>query len=310
MEVKIRGGEENETMNAEDPGARASIVRRSFPDPALYPFASRLHESEDGTLHYVDEGEGRPIVFVHGTPSWSFEWRHAIGALRAGHRCLALDHLGFGLSAKPREAAYAPADHARRFVDWVRALDLRDVLLVVHDFGGPIGLPLALEEPERVRGVVMLNTWMWAHGGEGPVSKLSRFIASPLGRFLYRWLNASPRWLVPATFADRSALTPEVHRHYTAPFGSRAERTAPWVLGCELARSDPYYASLWEKRAALASMPVTIVWGTQDPAFGLPYLERWRAALPEARVHTLPVGHFPQEEAPAEVTAWIGGAAE
>jgi pimeloyl-ACP methyl ester carboxylesterase len=297
-------------MEPEARGARSGTEHRSFPDAALYPFASRFHQTAEGALHYVDEGEGRPIVFVHGTPSWSFEWRHAIAALRAEHRCLALDHLGFGLSEKPADAAYAPADHARRFLDWVRALDLRDVLLVVHDFGGPIGLPLALEAPDRVRGVVMLNTWMWAHGDRGAVSKLSRFVASPIGGFLYRGMNASPRWLLPASFADRAALEPEIHRHYTTPFGSRADRTAPWVLGCELARSDPYYASLWEKRAPLVSMPVTIVWGTRDPAFGLPYLERWREALPEARVHTLPVGHFPQEEAPDEVTAWIRDAAE
>jgi pimeloyl-ACP methyl ester carboxylesterase len=286
-----------------------SIVRRAFPDASLYPFASVFHPSADGELHYVDEGRGRPIVFVHGTPSWSFEWRHAIAALRSEHRCLAVDHLGFGLSEKPPRAGYAPADHARRLLEWVRALDLRDVLLVVHDFGGPIGLPLALEEPERVRGVVLLNTWMWAHGDHGAAGKLSRFVASPIGRFLYKWLNASPRWLVPASFADRSKLTPEVHRHYLAPFGSRAERTAPWVLGCELAGSDPYYASLWEMRQRLASIPTTIIWGTRDPAFGDPYLERFRSALPDAEIHTLPVGHFPQEEAPDEVTALIRAAA-
>jgi pimeloyl-ACP methyl ester carboxylesterase len=286
-----------------------AIVRRAFPDASLYPFTSRYHASADGELHYVDEGHGRPIVFVHGTPSWSFEWRHAIAALRDEHRCLAVDHLGFGLSDKPAHAGYAPADHARRLLEWVRALDLREVLLVVHDFGGPIGLPLALEEPERVRGVVMLNTWMWAHGDHGSVGKLSRFIASPFGRFLYLWLNASPRWLVPASFADRAKLTPEVHRHYLAPFGSRADRVAPWVLGCELAGSDPYFESLWEKRERLASLQTTIVWGTRDPAFGAPYLERFRSALPNAEVHTLPTGHFPQEEAPEEVTAIIHAAA-
>ncbi len=285
------------------------LAARTWLDRSLYPFASRWHDAEGHRVHYVDEGRGRPILFVHGTPSWSFEWRYAIKALSDRHRCVAPDHLGFGLSDKPADADYHPEDHARRLRALVHALDLRDVTLVVHDFGGPIGLPLALEEPERVAGVVVMNTWMWPHGDDPKVRRLSRFVASPVGRFLYTRLNASPRWLVPLSFADRTKLGRDVHRHYVAPFATRRERVAPWVLGCELAGSDPYYARLWERRETLRSIPTTIVWGTRDPAFGDPYLTRWRETLPSARVVTLPVGHFPQEEAPEEVTAAIAEAA-
>ena len=289
----------------------AAPERPAWLDPALYPFAPRHHLTADGAMSYVDEGRGRPILLVHGTPSWSFEWRHAIAALRADHRCVAPDHLGFGLSAKPPGAAYAPADHAARLRQLVRALDLHDATLVVHDFGGPIGLSALLDEPERFSSVVILNTWMWPHGEDPRVRRLSRLVASPLGRFLYRWLNASPRWLVPASFGDRSKLTRAVHRHYVRPFSRRDERWAPWRLGCELAGSDPWYASLWERRAVLQSLPVTFVWGTKDIAFGEPYLERWRAALPRAEVVRVEgAGHFPQEEQPERVTAAIRAAAE
>jgi pimeloyl-ACP methyl ester carboxylesterase len=113
------------------------VQQLSWLDRRLYPFASRQFATPDGVLHYIDEGHGRPILFVHGTPSWSFEWRHALTALRQETRTIAVDHLGFGLSDKPRDAGYKPQDHARRLLEFVRALDLRELTLVVHDFGGP-----------------------------------------------------------------------------------------------------------------------------------------------------------------------------
>jgi haloalkane dehalogenase len=276
-------------------------------DRELYPFEPECFTTQEGALRYVDEGKGSPIVLVHGTPSWSFEWRAVIAALRSSHRVIAPDHLGFGLSDKPPMAAYRPADHARRLLALFDALDLRDVTLVVHDFGGPIGLPIALERSERVRSVVVLNSWLWPLGDDPKVARISRFVA----RFLYMQLNGSPRWLLPASFARRERLTAEVHRHYLAPFARRSERIAPWVLGRELVGSDAYYAELWEKRDVLARMPLTIVWGEKDPAFGARELARWREAFPSARVRLLAdAGHFAQEEAAGEVTAAISAASE
>lgn len=288
-----------------------ALTRPSWLDPALYPFTPQGFDVDGHRMRYVDEGSGPPILFVHGTPSWSFEWRASITALALDHRCIAPDHLGFGLSDKPLDADLTPAGHAERLRRLVHALDLRDLTLVVHDFGGPIGLPLALDEPERIRSLVIVNSWMWPLSDEPNVRRLSRFVASPLGRFLYLWLNASPRYLLPATFADRRTLTPAIHRAYLGPFARRHDRKAPWVLGCELAGSDPTYAGLWERRAALAGIPTTLVWGLADPAFGAAYLERWREALPHAEVVALEgVGHFPQEEAPPALTDAIRAAAD
>jgi pimeloyl-ACP methyl ester carboxylesterase len=254
-------------------------------------------------MSYLDEGTGSAVLMVHGTPTWSFEWRKIVLALRGEARCIVPDHLGFGLSDKPRDpAVLRPSDHAERLRALVEMLDLRDVTLVVHDFGGPIGIAVALAMPERIRSVVVLNSWMWAHGDDPRIARMSRLVSSAVGRFLYLWLNASPRWLIPMALGKGHRLEPDVHRHYLAPLASRAERTAPWVLGCELAGSDPFYASLWERRQVLEQWPMTLVWGTSDPAFGPSYLERWQAAFPSARTCPLEgVGHFPQEEAPARV---------
>ncbi|MCB9591753.1 MAG: alpha/beta fold hydrolase [Sandaracinaceae bacterium] len=291
-------------------GSSLEIRGPAWLDRGEYPFAPRFHDSGEGRMHYVDEGEGDPILFVHGTPSWSFEWRHAIAALRGDHRCVAPDHLGFGLSDKPVGGAYRVEDHARRLRAFVEALDLRDVTLVVHDFGGPIGLPLALEGSERIRSVVVINSWMWGHADRPAIRRLSRVVASPLGRLLYLWLNASPRWLVPASFGDRAALTRPIHRHYLGPLDSRDARVAAWTLGCELAGADAFYASAWAKRAALEALPLTLVWGMRDPAFDRSYLERWEQAFGDAEVVRVEgAGHFPQEEAPEQVTAAVRAAA-
>jgi len=274
----------------------------SWLDPALYPFPGQRFDTPEGALHYVDVGRGRPLFLVHGTPSWSFEWRHVIAALSDRHRVIAPDHLGFGLSDKPADGAYRPEDHARRLLALFDRLDLHDVTLAVHDFGGPIGLPIALQRSERVARLVVLNSWMWPLGEQPRVRRLSALVASPLGRFLYLGCNASPRWLLPASFADRRRLSREVHRHYLAPFAARRERMAPYALARALTGSDAFYASLWAQRERMYGMPSTLLWGLKDPAFGTAELERFAGVLHDARVVTCEdAGHFLQEEAPDAV---------
>lgn len=269
----------------------------SWLDRSLYPFTPRRHETADGALSYLDEGEGPPIVFVHGTPSWSFEFRALVAALKNSHRCIAVDHLGFGLSDKPEEAPLTPEDHARRLRKLVEALDLREITLVVHDFGGPIGLPLALDTT-RIARVVVLNSWMWPNDDDPAVVRLDRVLRSWLGRVLYRWLNASPRWLLPAAFADRRKLTASAHRHYLAPFSQRRVRAAPYALARALLGSNEFYRQLWSRRAEL-TQPLTLIWGMRDPAFQERHLARWLAAFPDAALIRLEqTGHFLAEECP------------
>jgi pimeloyl-ACP methyl ester carboxylesterase len=281
-------------------------------DRDAYPFTSRWHAVDGAQLHYLDEGprgDPHPIVVVHGTPTWSFEWRHVIKALRAHRRVIAVDHLGFGLSDKPEDAAYEPAAHARRLAGLLAALGVTRVTLVVHDFGGPIGLGAFREHLDRVERLVFLNSWFWPLDDDARAVSISRFVRGLIGRFLYFWLSFSPRVLLPRALGDERVLTKAIHRHYLAPFALRRERRAPWVLGCELAGSSAFYATLWERRAELAGIPTAIVWGQRDPAFGPAYLTRLRTALPHASVRMLPgVGHFPAEESPAAVVSAILGA--
>ena len=273
-------------------------------DRRAYPFENRWLALRSGAcMHYIDEGSGPTVLFVHGTPSWSFEWRHQIRALSSQFRCVAPDLIGMGLSDRPTNFSYTPDAHAAALREFVEALGLRDVTLVVHDFGGPIGLPLALDGSERVRRAIILNTFAWSLDDNAKIRRPAKLFSGALGKWLYSRHNFSLRTIMPAAYADRRKLTLEIHRQYLAPFEDRAARgMVLHAFARALLGSSPFYRSIAERLAALRRLPVLIVWGTKDPAFGVQQLTRWRAELPSARVVELPVGHWPQEEAPDEVS--------
>jgi len=276
---------------------------------------SRDFTHPDGTMRYIDAGEGAPVVLVHGTPTWSVEWRHVVDALAPTHRVLAPDHLGFGRSSRPSAADYRPQAHARRFADWATHLglaandDAPPLTLVLHDFGGPIALEWALtlaeRAPHRLARVVLVNTWCWDLGRDPVLGKRARMATSPLVRWLYRRFNASPRWLLPAAYGDRNRLAPDMHRAYQQRFPDADSRERVlFALARSLTESAPWFESLWARRAALADVPLHLIWGTADSAFPPSVLDFWVSAFPHAKSHTLPgVGHWPHEEAPTQFLA-------
>jgi haloalkane dehalogenase len=276
-------------------------------DQQAYPFHSRWLALPEGRLHYVDEGSGDPIVLVHGTPTWSFEYRHLIAGLRDSHRVVALDHLGFGLSERPAGADYTPQAHAARFRAFVDGLGLGRFTLVVHDFGGPIALPVALDDPGRVSRLIVLNSWMWSFADDPEMAKRARLASGALGRFLYRRLNASLRLITPSAYGDRRKLTRAIHRQYLAAFPDADSRERVlWALARALLGSSAFYDGLWQRRDQLAAIPTLIVWGMKDSAYRPSQLARWRTALPHATVVELAgAGHWPHEEEPARVLAEV-----
>jgi haloalkane dehalogenase len=249
-------------------------------------------------MHGVDDGQGSPVLFVHGTPSWSYEFRHLINALRGTHRCIAPDLLGFGLSERPREFAYTPEAHAEALREFVDNIGLERFALVAHDFGGPISLPLALAG--RVTRLVLLNTWMWPLEDRA-LQRQANMMSGAVGRWLYAYANISLRVLTPFAYANRSALTPRIHAQYLEPFRSPADRARVLhPLAKALLGSSQYYAELWRQRENLRQVPTLLLWGARDPAFGAAFLSRWQSVLPDAAVRVIPAGHWPHEEQPAE----------
>ncbi len=257
-------------------------------------------------LHYVDEGAGVPILVIHGTPTWSFLYRDLIRELSDTYRVIALDHLGFGLSEKPPNGPYRPKDHARRLAEFIAHMELESFTMAVHDFGGPIGLPYAIEHPEQVDRLVLFNTWLWSLEDERTIRIVHRLARGVIGRLFYLRLNGSPRFLLKAAWGDTATLSREVHRHYLNPFQASHERTAPWVLVRELLGSSAWYQSWWERRESIVETPALMLWGLADPAFGESVLERWERTMVNGSVIRLPdVGHFVPDEASTRVVAEV-----
>jgi len=281
-------------------------VSTDWVDRAAYPFAPHYLGLEMGRLHYVDEGRGAPVVMVHGNPTWSFLYRDLIRALSPSYRCVAPDHIGFGLSDKPRDWTYLPQDHARNLAELIDTLGLEGITLVVQDWGGPIGLSYALAHPGRVARLVIMNTWMWPVDDDRYYVAFSRIMGGAVGRFLIRRANLFARVVMKRSYGDRRRLTPAVHQQYLKALATPDERTGCATLPGQIVGATPWLGGLWAERAALADKPALIVWGMKDIAFREKELERWREALPRAEVVRLDgVGHYVQDEAPAELAAAV-----
>ncbi|WP_207430432.1 alpha/beta fold hydrolase [Sabulibacter ruber] len=267
-----------------------------------YPFKHNYLPIPNGHLHYIDEGQGEPLLFVHGTPTWSFLWRNQVKELSRNYRCIALDHLGFGLSSKPRDFSYSLEDHSSNLQFLVNHLGLDKVTLVVHDFGGPIGLGWVMKNPEKVARLVVLNSWMWPLTEVKPMMQGSRLFGSGFGKFLYVNLNFSPRFLLPKAFYKKETLTKPIHQQYLGPFQKRKERIGTWHFAKALAGETAFFQGLYHQRDLLLDDPTLIIWGKQDKLIPASFLEKWQETLPLSKVVNLETGHFVQEEAPDTVT--------
>lgn len=263
-----------------------------------YPFITREFDAGDGWMSYVDHGHGRPVVFVHGSPTWSYLYRRVIKGTGGFYRCIAPDHLGFGLSEKPNGVDYRLEAQARRFGDLMDYLRLQDLTLVVQDAGGPIGLSWALENPERVREIVVFNSWMWSLKDNRRARRLAALVGNPINRLYYRLLNASPTFILPALFADRHSIPKSTQVQFLEPFRNFKERRAIYAMVEGLRDSEEWFNRLWEKRDRLASKRALIMWGMKDPLFGVEALMHWQEMLPLSETVTFPnVGRFVPEEA-------------
>lgn len=276
---------------------------------SLYPWKGNRLDVGDGVrLHYLDEGRGEPILALHGNPTWSFTFRRLVEHFSPTHRVVVPDHVGCGLSDKPGDDAY-PYTLARRAEDvgrLVEHLDLRDVTLLVHDWGGAIGLAWALEHLERVRRVVVLNT---AGFGLPPGKALPWQIAVvrhlPKFPFPTRGLNAFLRGAL-LTCTTRG-LSARERQGYLAPYGSWADRIAiqRFVEDIPLQPGDRSWETLQritEGLDRLAALPVFVGWGGKDFVFDHHFLAEWERRLPHAEVHRYPAaGHWVHEDAHADL---------
>ena len=278
----------------------------------LYPFESHFHTVGGHKLHYLDEGTGSagadsPMLLLHGNPTWSFYWREIVFAFRDRYRMIVPDHIGFGLSDKPGLKDYD--FHLQRRIDDIVALidhlDLKNITLVAHDWGGCIGMGVAVERPERFNRFVLMNT---AAFRSDRIPKRIWLAKIPgFGRFCVQGLNLFVKAAIRMATERPGGLPKAVQDGLAAPYDSWANRLAVHriVLDIPMTPSHPSYATLKKIEEGLsqfADRPSSLIWGMKDWCFNHEFLDRFRESWPQADVHRLEqAGHYLIEDEPESV---------
>jgi haloalkane dehalogenase len=287
--------------------------RESLPDwlRKLYPFEPKRFATPAGEMSYLDEGprSDEAVLMVHGNPTWSFFYRDVVLALRGGMRCIVPDHIGCGLSDKPQRWDYTLPNHIANLRALIDSLQLKRVHLIVHDWGGPIGLGTMLPRADQLGRVVVLNTAAFA---DTVVPWRIRVCRAPLiGEVMVRAFNGFA-W--PATWMAVSRPLPaDVQRGFLFPYDSWTNRIAThrFVVDIPSGRgtaSDRALAEIEARLPELRKREVAVIWGGRDFCFNDHYFARWKTVLPGATATYLEsAGHYLIEDAGEEVVDRIAG---
>jgi haloalkane dehalogenase len=265
-----------------------------------------LIDTGDGHMHVMEWGQGRPVLLLHGNPSWGFLYRKVVAELLGdGLRLVVPDLIGLGLSDKPRDpGAHTIPKHGARVAALLDALDLRELIFVGQDWGGPIGLHALHQRPGRLAGMVVLNTVLGPPKIGFKSTGFHRFARMPVVSDLaFRGLGL-PERMMRLVQGDRASIRGRVRRAYVWPLRRLRDRAAPLALARMVPDSQEHWsiAALRECEAVVTSHtgPAAIVWGDRDPVLGR-VRTRCEALLPQAAVTRTKAGHFLQEEVPVEI---------
>jgi len=264
---------------------------------ALFDADHRFLDLPSGArIHYVDVGTGPTLLFLHGNPAWSFQWRDLIAGLHGSFRCVALDYPGFGLSTAAPGYGFTPREQSRVVEEFVDRLGLRDITLVMQDWGGPIGLGFAGRRPELVRQLVLGNTWAWPTATSEVRGKFSVIAGGPIGEFAQINFNGF------ALFGVRNGvvrtLPPEVLALYVRPFRPIATRGIAAFYPGQITAATDYFTEVEAGLGRLRDRPALIFWGLRDIGFPRVDLERFERAFPRhTTIELLDADHFFFEDA-------------
>jgi len=231
----------------------------------LFPVEHRFIELTGARIHYVDEGKGDTLLLLHGNPSWSFLYRKIIPALRGEFRYVALDYPGYGMSDAPPGYGFTPREHSTVLETFVNTLGLRNLTIMVQDWGGPVGLGLAGRRPELVQRLVIGNTFAWPLDQSWGIQVFSLVAGGPIGRALTLAFNFTPKLFFKRGFAQE--LQPDVRALYLAPWKDRRRRATATIAPRQLVKAAPYLREVERNLVRIADRPALIVWGTADFAF-------------------------------------------
>ncbi len=278
-------------------GTLSDAERRFGLTPGSYPFESCFVQVNGAPLHYVDEGNGPPLLMLHGNPTWSYLYRHLIKALRREFRCIAVDLPGFGMSGAPHGFGYTPKEHANMVAPFLDKLDIKDATLIAHDWGGPIGLAAMFQTEGRITRLCLGNTWAWRVNGDFHFEWFSKLMGGPVGRFGTNRFLMFINLVMPAGMKRRK-LTGEEMRAYRAPFCDGKPRAPMHIFPKHITASGEWLDDLSQKVEAYKG-PAHFIWPDSDIAFRNNELQQWKSLLPHM-THTVlkSCGHFLWEDAP------------
>lgn len=274
-----------------------------------WPYEPKWFDADGGRMHYIDEGprDGRPVVCVHGNPTWGYLYRNFVPQLvEAGYRVIVPDHLGFGRSEKPDKAGlYHIPKHSDRLIALMDSLELADATVVVQDWGGPIGLSWPAKRPNHVRSLFIMNTFAHRPPPGTKVPRILKTIRAPLvGEVLIKGRHAFVKQLLFKAIR-RDRLTDQTRAAYLAPHPTYASRTGILVFPREIPESSTgrvadFLDEVHEGLGVFRERPVSFAWGKHDPVFPpRVYEQLWKADFPDAPILWLDkAGHFLQEDAP------------
>jgi cis-3-alkyl-4-acyloxetan-2-one decarboxylase len=278
----------------------------------LFPFTPHYYSHQGVDLHYVDEGSGEPVVMLHGDPTWGFLYRNFVPPLSQRYRCIVPDQMGMGKSAVSQERSlYRLEQHCANLEALLLHLDVRDITLVLHDWGGPVGLGFATRHPERIKRLVLMNTWAFAPWPGGPFPRLLEIIRSERGEAFVLRKNGYLEPALTGTTYHTEKLTHAVMEAYRAPFPTPDSRLAMlcWSRDIPVQESDVSYAEMKRIERGLSlfrEIPILLVWGMQDPVIPVSVLRRWQLLYSHATTREIEdASHFLQEDAPERIIQWI-----
>lgn len=281
-------------------------TRPGWVNDELFPFESRFVDVEGAQVHYIDEGEGPVFLCLHGNPTWSFLYRHIVRGLSDHFRCIAVDYPGFGLSTPPAGYRFTIAEHARIVEGFVESLDLRDVTLMVQDWGGPIGFWVATRHPDRFRAFVIGNTWAWPISGDRTTEWFSKTLGSArVGGALVKRADVFTKVFMRGG-VQRRKLSIDEQFMYRRPHPTPESREPVHVMPREILGAYHLLAEVEQGLEGVGDKPALIVWGDKDPGFRNPQRLRWERIFPSHRTVMLRgASHYIQEDAPDEIVAAV-----
>jgi len=284
-----------------------NIIKRSFEvDASEYPFKDNWLSYRDGYIHYLDEGKGPIVLLLHGNPTWSYIYRNIIKELRGEGRLIAPDYPGFGMSKAPSQHRFTPQEQSEAVTELIRHLELKNIVLVVQDWGGPIGMNYAVQNRSNLRGLVVMNTWAW------PASTLQRLFSIvmggwPIGYWLQTRRNYFAKAMLPDGIYHKEKVTLNLRKAYTDPFPTVDSRKPTYVFPGQIRKAHAWLGKIEKQLPILGDLPTQIIWGNKgDPGFGPKELKKWQGFLKLNETETLnDASHFIQEDRPDRVVAAI-----